>query len=167
MDLDVNSVGLNQLANMYKDKDWYHSVGFDKYGRYVLYIKYTCNETLHDLPDFVFGKQLLVHFGASATAKRDQFVENLQSVGRIMSANLSKQLSQEDNEELSNTELETAIIALIAKWNADLISEIFFEIHDGPNALTQISEEYPQIRATLEKLYDKYGFDMIHEKLKL
>src|SRR5579859_2010820 len=69
---DKNEV-LEQLRQMFKDRDWFHDVGVEEYGRPVVYIKYMCHETLYDIPDYVGGRQVLSHFAASKTARADQF----------------------------------------------------------------------------------------------
>ncbi len=71
--MDINE-GMDQLSQLYKGKDWFYDVGMDQYGRYVVYVKYMCNETLTGIVDKMAGKQVLVHFAASKTATREQFV---------------------------------------------------------------------------------------------
>src|SRR5574338_1715911 len=65
--------GIEVLTNLFKDRDWFHSVDVEQYGRIVVYIKYACHETLHDIPDKVAGRQVLVHFAASKFSTREQF----------------------------------------------------------------------------------------------
>ena len=50
---------LAELRQTYGSKDWYHSVGYDQYGRPVIYLKYECHETIYDIADYVQGKQLM------------------------------------------------------------------------------------------------------------
>src|SRR5271157_3076544 len=73
--------GMDQLSKMYKDKEWYHSVGLDQYGRIVVYVQFMNHETLHDIPDNMGKHQVLVHFAGSKTATREQFTNNPQAPG--------------------------------------------------------------------------------------
>ena len=42
---------VESLTNLFKDQDWFAEVGTDIYNRPVVYIKYTCNETLNTIPE--------------------------------------------------------------------------------------------------------------------
>src|SRR6185295_161946 len=70
--------GIEVLTNMFKDREWFHSVDVEQYGRLVVYIKHACQETLHDIPDKVAGRQVLVHFAASKYSTREQFTNSPQ-----------------------------------------------------------------------------------------
>src|SRR5271155_3964042 len=64
---------LVKLRNLYQSKDWFADVGTDQYGRYVIYIKYMCPETISGVIDYHEGVQIVVHFDMSKTATREQF----------------------------------------------------------------------------------------------
>lgn len=72
---------LIELRSTYRDRDWFYDVGYDQYGRPVVYVKYECHETNWDLPDRISGKQLLVHFAGSLKSnKEDYFVKDSNSL---------------------------------------------------------------------------------------
>lgn len=139
-----------ELEKRFNDRDWFHSVGNDQYGRVVVYVKYMCHETLHDIPDSVEGKQVLVHFAASKLATREQFTDNGSSSRR-----------QSSDADLLNRDVN----ALVSDFGHDKVRDIFYEIHDGPNALTDLSAKHPYARDVLEKLYEEYGFDVLFDLL--
>src|SRR5438309_1976094 len=62
------------LTKMFENRDWFHSAGTDQYGRYVVYMKYLCEDNLSNVPDSLGGKQVLCHWAASKTATASQFI---------------------------------------------------------------------------------------------
>lgn len=182
--MDFNE-GMDFLSNLCKGKDWFYDVGTDQYGRYVVYVNFMCHETLHNIPDKVAGKQVLVHFAASKTATREQFTENQSTPGLTPSEFIQKaqeaqaqgidvgvgQMLDEldvgsmNLEELSVRHLEDELDSLEKICGSNCLQDIFYEIQDGRNAVTNNSIRYPDVRTRLEKLYLEYGFDLIYESL--
>jgi len=177
--MDINE-GMEYLRNLYKDKEWFHSVGVEQYGRIVVYIHHTTHETLHDIPDQVAGKQVLVHFAGSLFLDKDKYVNRPQSIfaspmmeleGAARRADADVPFDVVDEavgsqaEELSIRYLETELFRLEKLCGSNTLQDIFYEIKDGPNAVTNLSARFPDVRKSLEKLYDQYGFDVIYENL--
>lgn len=182
----VSKSPLVWLHDKYAGKDWFHSVGEDQYGRYVVYVKYMNHETLHDIPDYEGGVQVLVHFAASKLATRDQFVDKPQErkstypdgspcpydreidvqavVVPSPEPTLDEVLTPEE-EEKSLRHLQTELDRLEKLCGSYTLNDIFYEIQDGKNAVTNMSARYPEVRTRLEKLYNQYGFDVIYEEL--
>lgn len=162
--MDLTS-SINYLTDMYKGKDWFSEVGTDQYGRLVVYIKYMCEENIGKIPDFVNNKHVLVHFHTSKNIDKNKYVENL------VSPSLQKTvapLPMDLNEEVEDVDLlyvGRELDRLEKMCSSYLLQDIFFEIHDGKNAVTDISSKFPDVRKDLETLYDKYGFDVLYEEL--
>lgn len=168
--------GMDQLSKQFKGRDWFYDIGTDQYGRIVVYVKYMCHETLHDIPDQAGGIQVLVHFAASKLASRDQFVEKPQSrllpvatgtlppppVDQIVEVVGSLSGADEDR---SLRHLQNELDRLEKICGSYTLSDIFYEIQDGKNSVTNLSGRYPEVRKSMEKLYDQYGFDVIYEEL--
>lgn len=169
--------GLELLASMFKDSDWFSEVGTDNLGRYVVYVKYKNKDNMALVPDKVMGKQVLVHFLVSKVAKREDFTNN---GNHIPFANLVKradlptlELVLDDGfEELSSDLLEIDLGDLTRELDrlekscgSNTLQDLFYEIHDKKNAVTNLSSRYPEVRASLESLYNEYGFDVIYEEL--
>src|SRR5678816_1186715 len=177
--MDVNP-GLETLADLFKTRDWFDSVGTDPYGRLVVYVKYMCHETLHDIPDLVANRQVLVHFAASKTARADQFTNQpteehapFPLVTKIEDVTKEVELVDDDGiVELPSNFLEYDVSDLCKEIDrlekmcgSNCLQDIFYEVHDGRNAVTNLSSKYPEVRAALERLYNEYGFDVIYEEL--
>ena len=179
----VTTSPLVWLHDKYKDRDWFHSVGEDQYKRYVVYVKYMNHETLNDIPDRVEGVQVLVHFAASKTSTREQFVNMPQAPGAsfVQAAKEAQtngvdvgvgqmideldQVVGSDEEEKSILYLQKELDKLERLCSSYTLNDIFYEIQDGKNAVTNMSARYPEVRTRLEKLYNLYGFDVIYEEL--
>lgn len=169
------SEGLDSLTQMFKDRDWFCEVGMDTIGRYVVYVKFMNLEVYTSIPDMMLGKQVLVHFIASKTARREDFTNNATHVPFSKPAPAPKlELVVEDDgiEELSSDYLENDLGDLLKELDrlekmcgSNALQDIFYEIHDGKNAVTNLSDRYPVVRDSLRNLYDEYGFDVIYEEL--
>lgn len=175
--MDLNE-GMEYLRNLYKDKEWYHSVGQDQYGRIVVYIHHTTHETLHDIPDRVANKQVLVHFAGSLFLEPDKYVNRPKSsflppaTGTLPPPQephivdvVGTMLGDNSTEELSQRYLENELDRLERLCGSNTLQDIFYEIKDAQNAVTNLSARYPDVRKALEKLYNEYGFDVIYENL--
>lgn len=136
-----------ELERKFGDRDWFHSVGTDQYGRVVVYVKYMCDETLHDIPDRVDNKQVLVHFASSLLATREMYTDS----------NARKTNDVDD--------LMSSVKTLVGDLGKAKVRDIFYEVHDGANALTNLSDIHPYAREVLEKLYNEYGFDVLFDLL--
>lgn len=180
--------GMDQLSKQFKGRDWFYDIGTDQYGRLVVYVKYMSHETLHDVPDTAGGIQVLVHFAASKTATRDQFVDKpasslsptqfLQAAKEAQAKGIDTGVGQLidqivdefgesalPEEEKSIRFLQNELEKLEKICGSFTLQDIFYEIQDGKNAVTNLSSRYPEVRQRMEKLYDMYGFDVIYEEL--
>ena len=174
--MDLNE-GMEHLRSLYKDKEWYHSVGQDQYGRIVVYIHHATHETLHDIPDRVAGKQVLVHFAGNLLATREQFVNTPSSrLLPVATGTLPPPIEDEivdvvgtligsNTEEKSILYLQKELDRLERICGSYTLQDIFYEIQDGRNAVTNLSARYPEVRKGLEMLYEIYGFDVIYEEM--
>ncbi len=170
--------GIDVLTKLFRNCDWFHDAGTDQYGRYVVYVKYMCQETLHDVPDQMMGKQVLVHFAASKLARADQFTNTpTATAATAPKLELVMEDPLNDIEELPSSFLELDLSDLCTKLDklerlcgSNCLQDIFYEVHDnrltnGRNTVTNLSLKYPEVREGMEKLYDQYGFDVIYEEL--
>lgn len=239
--MEQEDIILSTLRKHYQDREWFGEVGYDQFGRPVLYIKHECHETIWTIPDRWEGKQLMVHFLASHTARADNFLDKPQetnghstltiNVGDFMKSAKEAQakgidtgfvgasgeeadavftklkldktaqqaraqrlqtlidaqtdpnapkftpLSPREMTDLAASEeeerqLELSVRALTDELDrlerlcgSNILQDIFYEVHDKTNAVTNLSAKFPEVRGRVEKLYDKYGFDIIYEEL--
>jgi len=161
------------LHEQFKNREWFYSVERDQYNRLVVYTKFSCHETLHDIPDRVEGIQVLCHFAGSKTATAVKFASST-IVKVISSPKLELVLEEKDDkiEELDSSFLEFDLNELYKKLDclerrcgSISLQDIFYEVHDGENSITNLSAKYPEVRRGLEELYDEYGFDVIYNEL--
>jgi len=71
----------------------------------------------------------------------------------------------DQTQELSIRHLENELDRLERLCGSNTLQDIFYEIKDAHNAVTNLSARYPEVRKALERLYDQYGFDVIYENL--
>lgn len=161
--------GQQALVDAYGSKPWFHSVGKDQYGRHVVYIKYSCHETLNDIMDYSLGKQVMVHFASYAEASREKFSDvqkpKLQAPPEVVVVTKEETDLRDDLDFL-----DTEIFALKRICGEDNLVDILYEIHDPRNntypGFTVVSKEFPEARTRLEKLYDKFGCDVLFGELE-
>lgn len=156
-----------QLHIQFDGRPWYHSVGRDQYNRLVVYANFMCHETLHDIPDRVDDIQVLCHFAASKLARADQFTNNnTNHISTIPAPPPSMEELDSSELEVDINELCKDLDRLEKKCGANILMDIFFEVHDGKNAVTNLASRYPEVKEGLQRLYDSYGFDVIYNELE-
>jgi hypothetical protein len=170
------------LTTLCKGKPWFHDVTPDQYGRPVVYVLYQCEETLHDfIPDHMGGHQVLVHFAASKLMTRDNFVDHgdtslsrlkVPALPKVPLDNFPIDLIQDITDEAELVEEDKSVRHLVDELDklekqcgSNILQDIFYEVHDGPNAVTNLSAKFPEVRRGMERLYKLYGFDVIYEEL--
>jgi hypothetical protein len=158
--MEVKQV-IEKLTQMFKGRDWFNDVGTDQYGRYIVYMNFMTNEALTGVPDTIDGKQVLVHFAGSEAPKREQYVNVDKSVYAVPAPIKVVEEEVSINIELLVKELER----LEKICGSNILQDIFYEVHDGNNAVTNLSDRYPEVRFKVEELYEEYGFDIIYENL--
>jgi hypothetical protein len=163
--------GMSQLSQKYKGKDWFNDIGTDNLGRCVVYINYTCHETLRDIPDQIAGKQVVVHFATSRDISKDKFVTRPQAISIPLYVPLADMIKlppeEDESEDKSLRHLTDELDRMEKICGTNTLGEIFFEIHDKSNAVTNLSARYPEVSRVMQKLYDDYGFDVLYEEIEL
>lgn len=158
---------LIELAAKFKDQPWFFDVGSDNFGRLIVYATTMSLDVFSSVPDTFDGKNVLVHFAQSKTATKDQFKAN-----PIVTAKAPVFLTQPLKVVEIESEFEPDLALLTQELDrlekicgSNILQDIFYETHDGKNAVTDLSSKYPDVRFAVEKLYNQYGFDVIYEEL--
>jgi len=171
--------GLKELEILLDPYDWFYEVVIEA-RRYVVYVTYM-DSTQNVIPDFVQGHQVVVHFASSAPGAKNEYV-NRPSLSLKQYSPFDREpdnlirLSESDMEVLYATEpprsIESSIKKLTDKLDrlekevgSNTLQDIFYEIHDGRNAVTNLGSRYPDVQASMKRLYDEYGFDTIYNEL--
>lgn len=155
------------LHDMFKNQDWFFDVGTDEFGRIVLYVKYMCHATLHDIPDSINGHHVLVHFADSYTATKEQYTSSDKKtyVSQLVKTEKEEEFDLPSYSEISVADLIPELDRLEKICGSNILQDIFYETHDGKNAVTNLSAKFPEVREAMEKLYNAFGFDIIYEEL--
>jgi hypothetical protein len=151
------------------NKDWFHSVGLDKYKRIVVYVKYMCDETTNDIPREINGVRVLCHFADSKNINPELFshkgVKSKVVAPLPELDNEDVEFIEEPNTPLDLRELVSELDRLEKMSGSNIMQDIFYEVHDGANAVTNLSSKFPDVRRGMETLYNQYGFDLIYENM--
>lgn len=163
--------GLKTLANKYSHQPWYDSVGLDKYGRYVVYVHTMNMEIMQTVEPSLDGKQVLIHYANSKPENMKKYITeyNWNRSGKIF---LDKPVEQNNPkvaddvaESINIDELIIELDRLERICGVHGLESIFYEVHDGKNAVTNLGAKYPEVKRSMQNLYDTYGFDIIYDEL--
>lgn len=154
---------LNTLVTKFGTKDWFHSVEIEpKFGRdVVLYAKHMSSDILKAVPEKIDEHGVVVHFSAYKEANMDKFADK-PATPKVEIVEAAK----EDEEVKEVDDLVTKLWALKKICGKESLNNIFYEIHDKEEALTADSEEFPEVRAQLDELYNTLGFDVLFEEIE-
>lgn len=166
--MDKNEV-MKQLTETFKDKDWFGEVGLcEKTKRITVYAHYMNLEVMTSVPDYVGGFQIMLAFMGYLKASSSVYTQDLTKPS-FSTPSVTKPLIEDvsDFAELVNEgpELIPELDRLEKICGSNMLQDIFYEVHDGKNAVTNLSSRYPEVREALEVLYSNYGFDVIYEEL--
>lgn len=153
------------LYDRFVDRDWFHSVGMDKSKRLVVYVKYMCDETTNDIPRQVDGINVLCHFATSKHISKELFTPKGLNPIKNNLPPLEDLSDVELIEEPDLSELIKELVHLEKMCGSNIMQDIFYEVHDGINAVTNLSSKFPDVKRGMEKLYEQYGFDLIYENM--
>ncbi len=127
-------------------KEWFDSVTICK-DKIIIYTKFMNAEVFSTIPDSYKDKRIFLNFAASKNLTKEKFIETIV---------LTKEI------ELDKDKLIFNLKNLSNEFGANLVETIFYEIHDGDNRITNLSDKYPFLKEKLQNLYDEYGFDIIY-----
>lgn len=136
-------ITLNLLKEQLSNFEWFNSLSTDIFGRFVVYVNKMNSEVFSNVPDVVDGKQTLCHF----------YPKSYNS----MAENIPYQLHQD--------QLVSSWCKLVEQSSEQIVKDLFFEVHDGDDSITNFSQKYPDVFLKVKELYDLYGFDVIHNEM--
>lgn len=172
MDIKESLVAIN---NLFKDRDWFHSTEIAN-NKIIVYTNTMSGDILRAVPASIDGYEIFLHYARSKVVNKTEFVYNpqpyLNLVAQVKDGNDTFLAGNPKVEELSSDLLERDITELVLELDrlerlcgSNILQDIFYEIHDQNNAVTNLSAKFPDVRRGLEKLYDEFGFDVIYEEL--
>jgi hypothetical protein len=156
------------LKSQYGDRAWFSNVTTDQYNRIIVLVTQLTSDVSTAIPDRIDGRQVLVHFDSAKMVQKESFVTTATtSAFAIAPTDPAPPPVVEDTEE-DNTPIEVLVKELdrLEKiCGTNMLQDIFYEVHDGKNAVTNLSIKFPDVRKSLEELYEIFGFDVIYEEL--
>jgi hypothetical protein len=165
---------LDLLRKQFQNKEWFYDVGVDQYGRYVVYVHHMNMESMTTVPDKFDGKQVLCHFAGYKTATREHFTQDKPKVSSfednipfdlIRDVTDEAELIDDPGTPLDLNSLIKELDRLERMSGSNIMQDIFYEVHDKNNAVTNLSAKFPEVREAMERLYQRYGFDVIYENM--
>jgi len=138
------------LKREYKYEDWFEDVETDASGRLIVCVN-SMHPEIDNIPDFVDGKQVLVHFSYPKT--------------KYVQASQASQINSMPSKEKQIEGLSRNLSQLKRICGYYTLQDILHEVRDGNNAITNMSSRFPEVRTEMEKLYEQFGFETIHNAL--
>jgi hypothetical protein len=175
--------GLKALEALLDPYDWFYEVCIEGL-RYVVYVHTMDKEQDTIVPDRMMGRQVLIHFASCAPDVKNEFVSKPQTHALPTYSPFDRTplelITDKDVELFKKTggwfpianepnisALTDELDYLEKQCGSNILGEIFFEVHDKHNAVTNLSNKYPEIRKIMNDLYDRYGFNIIYDELEL
>jgi hypothetical protein len=166
--------GLKELEVLLDPYDWFYEVVAEA-RRYVVYVTYMEGSQDTIIPDFVHGHQVVVHFASSAPGVHSNYISKVSASGLTALVEYTTQsILDKSHMVLVSTEhdltndirvLTNELDRLEKQCGSNILQDIFYETHDGNNAVTNLGDRYPEVKVSMQKLYNKYGFDTIYNEL--
>lgn len=149
-----------QLKNQFQNEDWYNDIIVENSKLPHKIIVYTNRQTLdilNSIPVQLNNYQILVHFANRPISK----LGALWGTNPVPSKEVISQFIK-----TTETDLVKELDRLEKICGAHSLESIFYEIQDKQNAVTNLSERYPDVRKSLEYLFNVYGFNAIFNELE-
>ena len=170
--------GLKALEQLLDPYDWFYEVCAEA-RRYVVYVHRMEKEQNTVIPDSIMGHQVVVHFASSRMLEPGAYLVKSESPTALkpFSATPAKEvdagqmLDELDLDVPQGTQVpDTSALTreldrLEKQCGSNILQDIFYEIHDKVNAVTNLGAKFPEVRESLMALYQAYGFDTIYEEL--
>lgn len=172
--------GLKALEQLLDPYEWFYEVCAEA-RRYVVYVHRMEKEQDTVIPDRMMGHQVVVHFANSRMLEPGAYLVKPESLTALKPFSLMTFVQTDEVGTLSLAEVEQSLLddteapdtslltreldRLEKQCGSNILQDIFYEIHDGKNAVTNLGAKYPEVRENLLDLYQAYGFNIIYEEL--
>jgi hypothetical protein len=163
--------GLDILYHLCSKNDWFHDVCIEA-RRYVVYVHRMGPGIEEAIPDMVAGRQVVVHFAPSKNFKGGQLVKVPDVLDVTDDVEEVPYDPMDDMEELPSDLLHEDLSDLCKELDrlekvcgSNILQDIFYEIHDGKNAVTNLRAKFPDVHQAMMKVYNEYGFSVVYEEL--
>jgi hypothetical protein len=152
---------LDQLVEAVQKYEWFLGTGLDEFGRFVVYVSRMDYNVLKEIPAKINNKQVLFHF----FHPQHTYIKFEPNTIPQVEKKVEPVVTHVTQEEVNIDDLISDLDDLEDICGSNVLQDIFYEVHDGKNAVTNWSSKFPEVRIALDKLYSTYGFDLIYEEL--
>ena len=143
----------NLLKNQLCNNDWFFDISIlDKQN--VVYVHSMDISVFTTIPNEIDNCQVLVHFANEPEKKSIKHTNPI--------------IIEED--ESNEPDLDYLIYQLDKAekiCGPNILEDIFFEIKDQNNAVTNLSAKFPEVRKIMDELYETFGFDVVYNELEI
>lgn len=148
---------LESIKNSLKEKDWFYDVGTDEYNRPIVYVHSMNLNIFSEINQFCqsLDSKPCIHYAASSFFEDNKYVDYV-----------NKATNTSESYKRSIQDLITELTALSSICGENILCDIFYEIKDGNNAITNLSSKFPEVRESLAELYEEFGFDLIYDQIE-
>lgn len=157
---------LEKLKFSLQSFDWFRDIGLNEWGVPTVYVNYmnsTVFQTVFEKSSGLTMDNPCIYFASTLSLDTSKYVLQIDK----------PQVSWEDGSEpdsdtepgLPDLNLSEEVGKLRKVCGTNILSDIFYEVHDGKNAITNLSAKFPEIREALNNLYNLYGFDLVYEQV--
>jgi hypothetical protein len=154
--------GLEYLSRLLDKYDWFDEACIEG-RRYIVYVFQMGTGIDENIPDQVMGYQVVVHFSGAKNISPDQYIHSCSQVGNFL-----EDIAQELSSDLLIPDLSDLckeLDRLEKLCGSNILQDIFYEIKDGKNAVTNLRAKFPEVHKAMIRLYDEYGFDPIYNEM--
>lgn len=155
------SAGAKKLKETLGSQSWLAGIVDDSMGRVIVYANDLSSSVISKIPDTVAGQHVLVHFASSKDIDKSKYRTMI--IPSFVSA--FSELKTDDESDPDMDHLIERLAFLRKEYAEDILHDIYYEVFDGKNAVTQRSIRYPEVRKLMDDLYDMYGFDVLYGEL--
>lgn len=155
--------GLEYLSRLLDKYDWFDEACIEGQ-RYIVYVFQMGAGIDENIPDQVAGHQVVAHFSSAKNISPNQYIISCSKVGSLTLEDLTEELSS-DLSVPNLSDLCKELDRLEKICGSNILQDIFYEIKDGKNAVTNLRAKFPDVHKAMIRLYDEYGFDPIYNEM--
>jgi hypothetical protein len=171
----TNEERIAGLTKLLSKNGWFDSVGINTFGKMVVFVHYINSEVMQSVPDKYEDKYVVTQF----TTTRSEVLKAkynttytpeyyyAPSVTAVVNIPQHIEINQVPNEdkELDVNFLISELDRLEKICGSRTLQDIFYEVHDGKNAVTNLKTSFPEVYDDILDLYEEFGFDIIYNEL--
>lgn len=161
------SESLTTVRELCNGKEWFNDVVPGDHDRIIVCVNHMDNETHTLIPDFINNHQVLVHYASYYSIDKDKYTDKQTKLVVVNDLPIPSRSGLVSDVPAPDFDfLVSELDRLERIGGSNILFDVFFEEHDGKNAVTNLSAKYPEIRKSIHDLYEIYGFDIIYDELE-